>query len=223
MAAIDEQLKINALNAITLSSPITFWQDCRGAFRQGYMDVFQQVAQDPNIVPEQRIHKLHQDRHFRMEDALFKLAVKHGMPASTTLLAENGYPYVYVARNQIGFTESYVPYIGAMPKPAKFRERLAEATGIPRLGLGDEPADILGIRNFYGLLAHNPVGKNFDEQQQRLGMIQFCIPSMDTKEWVVELAIEEIITAYPQDRTQETIRREPQRREVKVAKKKEGI
>src|SRR3546814_4478945 len=66
--------------------------------------------------------------------------------------------------------------IGAMPKPARFRERLAAINDImrsPRLDLGDEPREVLLGKRFYGLLAHNPAGKRFVESDRRLGMIQF--------------------------------------------------
>lgn len=224
MTAIDDALKSNVLEAITLSSPKAYWRDCRGAIRQAYMDAFQQVANDPNLVDAQRIHKLHQDRHFRMEHTFFDIASKHKLPASPTLLQDNGYTYVYVATARIGFTQSYVPYIGALPHPAKYWEKLAEGTGIPRLALCDEPEGIMGIRNFYGLLTHNPVGKRFTEEDQKLGMIQFSVPSMDAKEWVVELAIEEIVSAYPQAPTQEEkVERTPRFKQKDAAKKQEDI
>src|SRR3546814_7516787 len=69
-----------------------------------------------------------------------------------------------------------------MPKPARFRERLAAINDImrsPRLDLGDEPREVLLGKRFYGLLAHNPAGKRFVESDQRLGMIQFCLPMKD--------------------------------------------
>ncbi|MCH8097939.1 MAG: hypothetical protein IID53_12760 [Proteobacteria bacterium] len=86
-----------------------------------------------------------------------------------------------------------------MPKPARFRERHAAMSNIPkfpRLDLGDEPPEVLLGKDFYGLLAHNPVGKRFTEHEQRLGMMQFCIPVNDCSGWAVELAIEEIVSAY---------------------------
>jgi hypothetical protein len=92
-----------------------------------------------------------------------------------------------------------VQAIGAMPKPAKYREQLAAMSAIPkapRFDFGDEPQEVLLGKDFYGLLAHNPVGKRFTEHDQRLGMIQFCIPVDDCTEWAVELTVEEILSAY---------------------------
>jgi hypothetical protein len=157
------------------------------------------VRADPNVVGEQRIDKLYQDRHFRMEHLLTMLAREHGLACSSTLLSENNRHYVYCAKGAIGLTQTYVPAIGAMPKPARYREQLAAMSDIPkfpRLDLGDEPSEVLLGKDFYGLLAHNPIGKRFSEHDQRLGMIQFCAPVKDCSEWAVQITIEEIVAGY---------------------------
>ncbi len=86
-----------------------------------------------------------------------------------------------------------------MPKPARFRERHAALNAIPawpRLDLGDEPPEVLLGKEFYGLIAHNPVGKSFGSGEQHLGMIQFCVPYPDMHDWAVQLTVEEIVIAY---------------------------
>lgn len=181
------------------------------------MDSFQQVRNDPNLVNEQRIHKLIQERYFRSEKTLLDLAEKHGVSASSTLLQSNGCSYVYLATGTIGLTQSYVPFIGALPNPARYWENLAEKTGIPRLNLLEEDR-LAGVREIYGLLAHNPVGRDFSESSQKLGMIQFCVPSADAKEWVVELSMEEIIASYTTEAKSNVRRlptlRAPKRKEI---------
>jgi hypothetical protein len=94
-------------------------------------------------------------------------------------------------------TQSYVQMIGNMPQPAKFREKLANSMDLPRLDLGDEPSGAFVMRNLYGLIAHNPIGRRFRSEEQRLGMMQFCLPSADCKAWAVEFTITEILEAYP--------------------------
>src|SRR3546814_19450852 len=79
-----------------------------------------------------------------------------------------------------------------MPKPARFRERLAAINDImrsPRLDLGDEPREVLLGKRFYGLLAHHPAGKRFVESDQRLGMIQFCLPVKACSDWALQIGI----------------------------------
>jgi hypothetical protein len=198
---MDWQARLTAtvISTIVRDFPKGFWEDARTGTRQSYLDVFHQFNADPNLVGEQRLDKLYQDRHFRMEHLLAIVARKHGLPCTPTLLATNSRHYVYVTKGAIGLTQAYVPAIGAMPKPARFREQLAAMNAIPnkpRLDLGDEPREALLGKDFYGLLAHNPAGRRFAEQDQRLGMIQFCVPVPDCSEWAVELTIDEITAAY---------------------------
>ncbi|HLL31715.1 MAG TPA: hypothetical protein VK403_12030 [Allosphingosinicella sp.] len=42
-----------------------------------------------------------------------------------------------------------------------------------------------------------------------LGMIQLCFPARDCKAWAVELAIEEVVTAYPAPAKDAAPRRQP--------------
>jgi hypothetical protein len=194
-----DRLRAVVVSTIVRDTPKSFWEDARTVTRQSYLDIFHQVAHDPNLIREQRLDKLYQDRHFRMEHQLANLAERHGLSHTSTLLVANNRAYVYVTKGAIGLTQAYVPSIGAMPKPAQYRARHAavnEIAASPRLDFGDEPREALLGKDFYGLLAHNPAGKRFTEHDQRLGMIQFCVPVKDCSEWAVELTIEEIVSAY---------------------------
>lgn len=204
-----ERLKATIISTIVRDTPKQFWLDVRGMTRQAYADAFSQIDADPNIVSEQKIDLLRQYRHFRMEHVLSALAARHGIAKSHTLLAENGQHYVYATRGDIGMTQSYVPAIGELPKAARYREQLASANEVPRLDLGDEPPEVLIGKSYYGLIAHNPIGQRFDLDSQKLGMIQFCVPTKDGKVWAVELTIEELVAAYPVEKTEEAIERRP--------------
>jgi hypothetical protein len=204
-----ERLRATIITTIVRDIPKLFWVDLRGMTRQAYADVFAQIQADPNIVPEQRIDRLRQDRHFRMEHVLSTLAERHGIPRSHTMLVENSQHYVYATRGDIGMTQSYVRAIGDLPKPARYWQRLAEASDIPRLDLGDEPPEVLIGKTYYGLIAHNPIGHRFDAEEQKLGMIQFCVPSGDAKAWALELALEELTAAYPVEKPDTAPERKP--------------
>lgn len=187
------------LAMIARDTPQAFWEDARNLARQTYLDIFHEVKAYPNCLAEHRLYKLHQDRFVRMEHLLATLAQKHGLEYSATLLVENDHSFVYATSGAVAMTQTYVPTIGAMPKAAEFRKRLAKMNEVyraPRLALEDEPQGIFAFREFYGLLAHNPVGKQFIEADQRLGMIQFCIPSKNCNSWQAEFTIEEILAAY---------------------------
>jgi len=193
------RLRHAILSMIVRDLPLGFWEDARTRAMQTYLDIFHEIKSDPNALDEQRLDKLYQDRHFRMERLLADLAKKHGLACSPTILDENNRRYVYVTKGSFGLTQTYVQAIGGMPHPARFRERLAAMNGIPdepRLDFGDEPREVLLEKEFYGLLAHNPVGKRFIENDQKLGMIQFCVPSPGCTRWALQLTIQEIISAY---------------------------
>jgi hypothetical protein len=62
---------------------------------------------------------------------------------------------------------------------------------------GDDPENAFIMRNIYGLIAHNPIGRRFHVEEQKLGMIQFCLPASDCRAWAVEFTVTEILEAYP--------------------------
>ncbi|MCH8097940.1 MAG: hypothetical protein IID53_12765 [Proteobacteria bacterium] len=74
-----QQLRDTILSTIIRDFPQKFWEDARRRTQQTYLDVFYQVQLDPNVVAEQRLDKLYQDRHFRMEHLLAILADEHGL------------------------------------------------------------------------------------------------------------------------------------------------
>jgi hypothetical protein len=195
-----ERLRATIISTFVRDTPKQFWVDLRGAARQAYPESYFKVQTDPNLVPQQRIDCLRQIRHYRMEALVSSLAERHGMKQSPTMLAENGQHYIYVTGGDVGMTQSYVRMIGELPKPSRYFERLASMNRIPRLDLGDEPKEVLIGKSFYGLIAHNPIGRQFNEDEQKLGMIQLCVPHRDAKSYALELAIEDLTAAYTDEK-----------------------
>jgi len=214
-----ERLRATALTMITRDIPSAFWDDLRSRSIIVYADTFAEVQNDPNTLPDQKIDDLLQRRHFRMEKLLIDLARHHELSGSMSVIVQNNRRHAYVFNNDVAMTQSYVQAIGNMPHPAKFRETLASSMDLPRLDLGDEPDGAFVMRNLYGLVAHNPVGRRFRQEEQRLGMMQFCLPSVDCKRWAVEFAISEILTAYPVVAKKDVARRSPLWKERKDDKR----
>jgi hypothetical protein len=131
-----------------------------------------------------------------MDWELYESANRHGLIATANLLPENQWYHAYVVSGSFGITQSYVQAVGELPHPAKFRERLAEAAACPRLPF-DEVKEIFEVKEFYALFAHNPVGRMFSEEHQRLGALSLCIPSKDMRSWVAELSVPELLAYYP--------------------------
>jgi hypothetical protein len=192
-----QQLRDAAISKIVRDVPAEFWTDLRALAILIYADVYASVAADTGILADQKMDDLLQRRHFRMEKLLIDLAVKYGLSHSMSLIVQNNRRHAYVFKGDVAMTQSYVQTIGSLPQPAKFRERLANSMDLPRLDLGDEPKGAFIMPNLYGLVTHNPIGRRFNAEEQKLGMIQFCLPASDCKAWAVEFAIAEILDAYP--------------------------
>ena len=62
----DDGPRSGILAILVRDTPQAFWEDMRARSRQTYLDVYKQVENDPNILAEQRLDSLYQQRHFRM-------------------------------------------------------------------------------------------------------------------------------------------------------------
>lgn len=192
-----ERLRATALAMVVRDTPMAFWSDLRALAIIAYANAFADVDADKNVLPDQKIDDLLQRRHFKMEKLLVDLASRHGLAHSMSLIVQNGRRHAYVFKGDVAMTQSYVQAIGSMPQPAKFRERLANSMDLPRLDLGDEPDAAFVMPTLYGLIAHNPIGRRFRSDEQKLGFIQFCLPAADCQAWAVEFTVTEILDAYP--------------------------
>ncbi len=208
MTAEEEQKQL-VINGLVGSVHKTFLETLRRRFEVAYADTFLEVRHSKLVVDEQRLTKLRQDRHFRMEWELGEAAKAVGIPCTARQLPENDYSFVYASAGAVGMTQSYVPYIGAKPQPAKFRDELAKAGRIPRLDLGDEPAETFRLKDFYALIAHNPIGPQFTEDQQKLGSIQLCVPDGESKSWALEIGLLELLGHYPVETKRRVSHRAP--------------
>lgn len=197
MATSEEVYREIAIATCVASLPKAFWENASRLFAQMYGEAFQSVANNNGIAREQRMAMLYQERHFRAERQLQKLAESVGVAVSFSVISRNSSAYCYVAAGDLGITQAYVQCLGAFPKPAAYRNALSAKNIIPRLDLGDEPKDMLAPKPRYALLAHNPAGMKFSEDDQRIGSLQVCIPSEDFASWGAELLLPEIVAAYP--------------------------
>jgi hypothetical protein len=196
MATDEEEVRKFIIDQIVKHVPRDFVEEYHDRAKRAYSEAFAEVNHSPTTLTHQRIFKLNQDRCFRLDWELYECAQAHGLVATANLLPENQWHHAYVVSGGFGITQSYVQALGDLPHPAKFRERLAEAARCPRLPF-DDPKEIFVLKDFYALFAHNPVGKTFTEEHQRLGALTFCIPSRDMRGWVAELSVPELISFYP--------------------------
>jgi hypothetical protein len=196
MAADEEALRDRVIRAAIGNVPRAFLEELHSRAQRAYPDVFAAVAADPTCLPEQQIDKLLQDRHFRMEWELLEAAKAHGLVSTARQITENKRKHAFVSAGTFALTQAYVQAMGDLPQPAKYRDSLAAAARCPRLPL-DDPSEIYRMRDFYALLANNPVGRRFTEEDQQLGTLSFCVPYRDMKGWAVEMTVLELLAAYP--------------------------
>lgn len=191
-----DKLKAHIKAQAVKSFPKEMLEDFLKRCQRAYPETFAEVAHSKTTLQEQRIHMLRQARCFRMDFELAKSAEQFGIPFTAKPLAENDWQYTYVTSGDFGVTQSYVQKMGCLPNPAKFRDNLAKASDIPQLPLEDN-AEVFKPRKFYGLFAHNPVGATFDEEKQKLGSVQLCVPYGCMKKYALEVSIAELLAEYP--------------------------
>jgi hypothetical protein len=84
-------------------------------------------------------------------------------------------------------------------RPARFREQHAALNNFlsrPQFAFGDIPPSLFDISRVAGIVVHGPASKNFDEKEQRLGFLNFCVPSEDYRRWEINIPVPEIISMF---------------------------
>lgn len=198
MATDEVELRQHILAQVTSSIPKAFLVEMQERIRRAYNEEFAAVADNVTTLAEQQIFKLNQDRCFRIDFELHEAAKAHGLNVTAKELPNNKWHHTYVTSGSFGFTQSYVPRVGDLPQPAKFREALAEASNCPRLPI-DDCAEIYAVKEFYALFAHTPIGRRFVEEEQKLGSLMLCVPDRLMRSWALSVGIPEIIAVYPAD------------------------
>lgn len=211
----EEMVKAHTLSVLTATTPQAFWSGFQDRTKSLYMGEFAAVAADPRLNDSQRLNKLWQDRHFRMEWLLIDEASKHGLSASPTVIEKNGCAFALLSAGGVSMTQKYVASQGDLPSAAKFRADLAVVNEFQRqtpLLFGDEPEEIFLPKEINGIVLHSPAGSRFEEEHQKLGAMGFFVPDPTCKQWAVELTFAEIVASYAPavdqaDRVKPTLRK----------------
>jgi hypothetical protein len=45
-------------------------------------------------------------------------------------------------------------------------------------------------------MIHGPVGKKFEEDSQRIGFLNFAVPSIDYERWEINMPVSEIVSVF---------------------------
>lgn len=189
----------DVLRALVRGTKQQFWQESQQRKRWAYSEAFAAVGNDTRILPGQKPSKLLDERFYLCERALHDSAVAASAASSDQKVPINGWVYTIVRVGTVSVIQSYVQTPDDFARPAKFREQHAALNSFlrqPQIPLGDVTPSLFEPSTIAGMLIHGPVGKKFDEPSQRLGFLNFCVPSWDYKRWDVKLPVAEIIAAF---------------------------
>lgn len=187
------------LQLITEDIPQAFWDELGATARALYSGVYQEIAEDPDYLAAQKPNMLWQQRHFRMEALVAKIAKSNDVPVSEEPIISNKCAYAYLCPGRIAITQSYVSDTRKLPRPAAFRRQHAAMNLFsvePQLDLGDKIVEISEPKQVNGILIHSPVGFKFDDESQKLGTLGFFVPNYDYTDWIVNLSLTELLAAY---------------------------
>ena len=215
--------KDSLLEAIISNVPKPFLNGLNKRIQAAYLSEYHRIKDDPSTLDDQKGARLLDDRYYRIETELHDAAQEAGLPVTARPVAQNSWTFVYVKSNGVGFTQSYVPRQGDFPpNKAKFRQQLAAESALPRFDLGDDDIRVFQPCDFYALIAHNPLGKDFSEDKQHLGGLQLCVPDSAMESWLLQMSIVEIISMYPADSKETLAKPEPIMKSVPKKKRGEG-
>lgn len=196
---VSELQKNHVLGILKSDTPRAFWDDLGSRAKSTYAESYAAVSTDKFLNDEQRLSKLFQERHFKMEHGFKQVSSDNGISVSPSLIAVNRCYYTYAKRGRFSATQKYVARPGDMPRPSRFRAQLAAAgrfNRMCRMDLGDIPLEMLTPPEVGGIFLHGPIGKKFSESDQRVGFSWFCVPYADFSGWAVKLSLTEIIASY---------------------------
>lgn len=193
-------LRKRIVSSVVRSFPRDFWTDFHARLVGAYSDLYEEVKNDTNTLELQRPLKLQQDRPFRMDFELTRVAAKHGIVCSVNEIPNNRWRHAFAVSGSLGVTQSYVPEYGEFPQPAVFRESLSNASRFPMLALEND-GEFNKEYEFYGLVAHTPLGRGFDETSCKLGAAQLCVSHPGMGAWAANIGLLELAAEYPVEET----------------------
>jgi hypothetical protein len=167
--------------------------------RWAYSEAFAAVQADPRILAAQRPAKLLDDRFYLAERALHDAAIEGGVTSSGQKIEINKWVYTLVRSGGVCMVQAYIPTPEDFARPARFREQHAALNSFlqrPQFAFGDVPPEIFEVAKVAGILVHGPVSKVFDEEGQKIGFLQFAVPSLDYQYWEMNIPVSEIVSTF---------------------------
>jgi hypothetical protein len=189
-------LRHSVLDFVLRDTSLAFWRPLAQGLTWAYGDAYQSVVNDPGVLPEQRPHKLLDDRFYRAEKAFHDAAVAGGLVSSGQKVEVNGWNYTLVRGGGLAMLQHYMQTPDDAARPASFRKNHAALNDFldrPQLALGDVDPQLFQIAQINGFVIHGPVSKKFSEETQRLGFLHFAVLTKEASAPIVNIPVAEII------------------------------
>jgi hypothetical protein len=178
---------------------LTFWKRLQSAMEWAYEDSFQSVVNDPRVLEDQRGAKLLDERFYVVETALQRAANDTGLSSTGQKISINNWNYTLVRGGGVSMIQSYVPTTSDFARPARFREAHSSVNtflSAPQFDFGDIDPKVFSVATVNGMIIHGPVGKGFDQDNQRLGFLNFAVPDETYRTWGLNFSVLEIVARF---------------------------
>jgi hypothetical protein len=157
------------------------------------------VVNDPRVLEDQRGANLLDQRFYVAETALQRAASETGLVSTGQKISINGWNYTLVRGGGVTMVQSYVQTPADLARPAKFREAHSAVNtflSAPQFDFGDVDPEVFSVASINGIIIHGPVGKNFEQESQRLGFLNFAVPDETYRTWGLNFSVLEIIARF---------------------------
>jgi hypothetical protein len=184
---------------IIKDTKLTFWKRLQSSIEWAYDDSYQSVVNDPRVLEDQRSANLIDQRFYVVETALQRAASETGLVSTGQKININSWNYTLVRGGGVAMVQSYVQTPADFARPAKFREAHSAVNTFlsePQFDFGDVDPKVFSVASVNGIIIHGPAGKNFDEQNQRLGFLNFAVPDETYRTWGLNFPVLEIIARF---------------------------
>jgi len=205
---------------------LTFWKRLQNAMEWAYDDSYQSAVNDPRVLEDQRAANLLDQRFYVAETALQRAANETGLVSTGQKISINGWNYTLVRGGGVSMVQSYVQTPADLARPAKFREAHSAVNtflSAPQFDFGDVDPKVFSVASVNGIIIHGPAGRNFEQESQRLGFLNFAVPDATYRTWGLNFSVLEIIARFEQaEMGVETAQRDIARPLIKRPAKKKG-
>ena len=192
-------VKQEVLALLLRDTPAALWEAAIAGMRWAYGEAYASVQNDARVLPAQRPAKLLDDRFYLAERALHDAAGVGGVTSSGQKIEINKWVYTLVRSGGVCMVQAYVPTPEDFARPARFREQHAGLNSFlkrPQFAFGDVSPEIFDVAQVAGIMIHGPVNKTFDVDGQKIGFLQFAVPSIDYQYWELNIPVSEIVSTF---------------------------